>query len=118
MSFSDFLRNTVLTLPRFIKSPLIRRMVHFPTEPDNSLRFKIAETKEELEQAFSLLHDAYVKEGLMQPHPSGMRVTKFHALPSTTTLIALEGDVVVGTLSLIRRETFGLPLEKIFDLDE
>lgn len=93
-------------------------MVRFPQEIPSDLRFKIAETKEELEQAFSLLHDAYVKEGLMTPQPSGLRVTKYHALPSTTTLIALHGDLVVGTVSLVRQNAFGLPLEAIFDLDQ
>jgi hypothetical protein len=35
-----------------------------------------------------LLHDAYVSSGFMTPDPSGMRVTIYHALPTTTTLCA------------------------------
>lgn len=106
----------LLKMPSFIKTPLLRQIVSFPSEIDDSIRFKVAETKEELEQAFKLLHDAYVSENLMQPHPSGMRVTKYHALPSTTTLIALENNVVIGTVSLIRHSVFGMPLSTIFDL--
>ncbi len=91
-------------------------MIRFPSQVSGELRFKIAETESELEQAFALLHNAYVGEGLMDPHPSGLRVTKYHCLPSTTTLVAMQGERVVGTVSLVRQNTFGLPLESIFDL--
>jgi hypothetical protein len=45
-----------------------------------------------------------------------MRITKYHALPSTSTLIALWDDQVVGTLSLVRDGSFGIPSDAIFDL--
>jgi hypothetical protein len=95
---------------------MIRRMIDFPTEIDPNLCFKVAETQDELEQAYSLLHDAYVGEKLMKPTPSGMRVTKYHLLPSTSTLIVKEGQTVIGTVSLVRQGAFGMPLEAIFDL--
>jgi hypothetical protein len=118
MSISNKFRKLVLSAPKFVRSPVLRQMIHFPQEIPQDLRFKVAETKEELEQAFALLHDAYVKESLMTPHPSGMRVTKYHALPSTTTLIALQGSLVVGTVSLVRQSAFGIPLESIFTLNK
>jgi GNAT superfamily N-acetyltransferase len=52
----------------------------------------------------------------MTPDPSGMRVTIYHALPTTTTLCAKFDDQVVGTLSLIRESAIGFPLQRIFDL--
>lgn len=116
MGLQKFIWSLILRLPDWVKAPVLRKIVAFPTDIDNSLRFKVAETEDELSQAFSLLHDAYVKEKLMDPHPSGMRITKYHALPSTTTLIAIENKVVVGTVSLIRQSAFGLPLKAIFDL--
>jgi len=85
--------------------------------PDN-LVLKIADTQEEIEASLALLHDAYVDSGFMEPQPSGMRVTIYHALPTTTTLCAKYNDKVVGTLSLIRDGSFGFPLQKIFDLTE
>ena len=45
-----------------------------------------------------------------------MRVTIYHALPTTTTLCAKYDGEVVGTLSLIRDSVFGFPLQSIFDL--
>jgi GNAT superfamily N-acetyltransferase len=87
-------------------------------EPNKRLVLKIAETQEELEACFKLLHDAYVSSGFMTPDPSGMRVTIYHALPTTTTLCAKFDDQVVGTLSLIRESAIGFPLQRIFDLTE
>jgi len=85
-------------------------------EPTQKLVLKIAETKEELEACFQILHDAYVESGFMKPDPSGMRVTIYHALPTTTTLCAKCDGEVVGTISLVRESALGLPLQRIFDL--
>jgi len=82
------------------------------------LEFRIARTARELEQSFALLHDAYVDAGLAAPHPSGLRATVYHALPSTTTLIACWSGQVVGTLTVIRDGLFGIPMEKEFDVSE
>jgi hypothetical protein len=91
-------------------------MIKLNRNPSEHLRFKLAQTQEELAAAFRLLHNAYVAEKYMSPHPSGMRITKYHALPSTSTLIALYDDQVVGTLSLVRDGSFGIPSDAIFDL--
>jgi hypothetical protein len=53
----------------------------------------------------------------MNPHPSGMRITKYHSLPSTSTLIVKDGQTVIGTVSLVRQSAFGMPLESIFNLN-
>lgn len=80
------------------------------------MRFKLARTKNELESAFRLLHDAYVEMGYMDPTESGLRVSKHHTLPSTSTLIAVnESGEVVATVSVIRQGLFNLPIEEIHD---
>jgi hypothetical protein len=106
---AKFLPQTMLY--RFYRSFLV-----LGEAPPKNLTFKLARTREELEAAYKLLHDNYVKEGLQDPHPSGLRISKWHALPSTSTLVAIWDGEVVGTVSLIRRSAFGLPLEKIFTL--
>ena len=58
-----------------------------------------------MEDCFCLLHDAYVRAGFMKPDPSGMRATIYHALPTTTTLLAKYDGKIVGTISLIRGAT-------------
>ncbi len=81
-------RNSVSRLPKSWRFKLFRSMVQCDPAPDPRLELKIADTQEELEACFALLHDAYVAAGFMKPDPSGMRVTPYHALPTTTTLCA------------------------------
>uniref|UniRef100_Q47JF3 N-acyl amino acid synthase FeeM catalytic core domain-containing protein n=1 Tax=Dechloromonas aromatica (strain RCB) TaxID=159087 RepID=Q47JF3_DECAR len=103
-------------LPQKSRHNVYRSLVDCNPDPNKRLVLKIAESKEELEACFKLLHDAYVSSGFMTPDPSGMRVTIYHALPTTTTLCAKYDDQVVGTLSLIRESAIGFPLQRIFDL--
>ena len=105
-------------LPENLKHRLIRAKLDFGSGAPANIIFKIAETKKELEQAFEVLHDSYVDQGYMDPHPSGLRITKYHALPTTTVLIAkdIEKDMVIGTISIIRNTPLGLPLDAIFPL--
>ncbi|RIX45496.1 MAG: GNAT family N-acetyltransferase [Rhodocyclales bacterium GT-UBC] len=109
-------RKMISSLPRNMRFAIYRSFVDCDPTPDARLELKIAETRDELEACFSLLHDAYVDSGFMQPAPSGLRVTIYHALPTTTTLCAKWDGRVVGTISLIRESAFGFPLQKIFDL--
>ncbi|MDO8287612.1 MAG: GNAT family N-acetyltransferase [Parvibaculum sp.] len=110
------LRKVFSYFPRTLRFAVYRSFVDCDPKPDKRLVLKIAETKEELEACFKLLHDAYVGSGFMRPDPSGMRVTIYHALPTTTTLCAKFDGEIVGTLSLIRESVFGFPLQSIFDL--
>ena len=112
------LRKVFSFFPRSFRFAVYRSFVDCDPKPDPRLVLKIAETQEELEACFKLLHDAYVGSGFMKPHPSGMRVTIYHALPTTTTLCAKFDGEVVGTLSLIRESVFGFPLQSVFDLQE
>ena len=113
---SGTLRKWFNFLPRESRFAVYRNFVDCDPAPDERLVLKIAETQEELEACFTLLHDAYVGSKFMRPDPSGMRVTIYHALPTTTTLCAKYDGEVVGTLSLIRESVLGFPLQRIFDL--
>ena len=116
--WNSTVRKALAILPRPLRFALYRWMVDVEPHPDKRLVLKIADTKEELEACFRLLHDAYVGAGFMEPDPSGMRATIYHALPTTTTLCAKFDGKVVGTLSLIRESTFGFPLQSAFDLHD
>ncbi|MEK8024380.1 GNAT family N-acetyltransferase [Pseudaquabacterium rugosum] len=111
------LRRAVSRLPRARRHQLYRRLVRCEERLPAGLVLGIARTREELQSCFHLLHDAYVAEGYMAPDPSGMRVTAYHALPTTTTLYAKLDGTVVGTVSLIRQGALGLPCQTIYDLD-
>jgi len=103
-------------LPRETRFAIYRRLIDCDPAPDPRLQVRIADTREDLEACFGLLHDAYVASGFMKPDPSGLRVTIYHALPTTTTLAATFDGEVVGTMSLIREGVFGFPLQSVFDL--
>jgi GNAT superfamily N-acetyltransferase len=109
-------RKAISWLPRQQRFEVFRSFADCNPNPSRRLVLKIAETRDELEECFKLLHDAYVESGFMKPDPSGMRVTIYHALPTTTTLCAKYDGQVVGTISLIRESALGVPLQKIFDL--
>ena len=85
---------------------------------DSRFKFRVARTQHELSEAYRILHDCYLEQGYGTKQESGMRIVKYFALPSTTTLIALYDDEVVGTISIIRRASFGLPMETVFDLSD
>jgi hypothetical protein len=112
------LRQLFSFLPRPWRFAIYRSFVECDPQPDPRLVLKIAESQEELEACFKLLHDSYVGSGFMKADPSGMRVTIYHALPTTTTLCAKFDGEVVGTMSLIRESLFGFPLQSIFDLSQ
>jgi len=109
-------RSALALLPQSWRFRLFRAMVDCDPDPDQRLTLKIADTQDELEACFRILHDSYVAAGFMQPDPSGLRVTAYHALPTTTTLCAKFDGRVVGTLSMIRDGVFGFPLQSVFDL--
>ena len=112
----DGVRRSVAHLPQSWRFALYRAMVVCDPAPDPRLELKIAETQDELEACFRILHDSYVAAGFMKPDPSGLRVTIYHALPTTTTLCAKWDGRVVGTISIIREGVFGFPLQSVFDL--
>jgi hypothetical protein len=116
--FNQWVRAALAGLPRDLRHAVYRQMVDCDPTPDPRLQLKIAETSEELRACFALLHDAYVGEGFMKPSPNGLRVTPYHALPTTTTLCAKWDGEVVGTISLVREGVFGFPLQEAFDLTE
>lgn len=100
-------------LPRFLRVKLIRNNITI-LPPPADFTVGIATTQPELERAYTLLHDCYVKTNLMAPDESGLRCNFFTFLPSTTTVIAKMGEEVVGTLSLIKDSSAGLPSDKDF----
>jgi hypothetical protein len=112
----DGVRQAITRLPQAWRFALFRAMVRCDPAPDARLELKIAETQDELESCFRILHDSYVAAGFMQPDPSGLRVTIYHALPTTTTLCAKWDGHVVGTISIIREGVFGFPLQSVYDL--
>lgn len=109
----------ISNLPRPIRHSFYRRTyARIPTGIPDGLSFELARTKEDIEAAFKLLHDAYVEQEFITPQPSGMRLIVQHALPTTSLLVAKIDNRVIGTISVMRDTPLGLPMEKVFDISQ
>ncbi|MDZ7700088.1 MAG: hypothetical protein U5R49_25235 [Deltaproteobacteria bacterium] len=108
------MKKLFMKLPDPIKGPILRKRVCIDESKLDGTTFKIADTIEELKSAYGLVHDVYVKEGYMDPHPSGMRVTKYNLLPKSTTFVGKKDGKVVVTISLIPDSENGLPMDSLF----
>ena len=94
--------------------PFLRQMVSLPPIPPG-LEIQVAETQSDLEGAYRLLHDVYVEIGFMEAHPSKMRLNVYNMLPHTSTIVAKMNGQVIGTITLIRENPLGLPLDESID---
>jgi hypothetical protein len=75
----------------------------------------ISTSSREIAAALRLVHDVYVSEGYMEPHPLGMRILlPHHALRSTIVVSARREGEVVGTLSLLFDGAVGLPMDELY----
>lgn len=110
---------TLSKLPSSVRHALYRRLYLAIPKPEEfaGFNFEIARTREDLEAAYRLLHDVYAEQKFIAPNSSGLRLVLQHALPTTTTIVAKHGDKVVGTVSLMRDNPLGLPMEKVFELE-
>ena len=114
----EVLTSFLTALPKEARDWFLRSKVSLDYNPPENLRFKLAETKEELEQVFKLLYHSYVASGSMKPNPNELRITPYHALPSTSILIAVLNGQVIATLSVFRMGPFGIPASKEFDVSQ
>ena len=92
------------------------KVLQFDCKGLNSPCIKWAETHQELEQAFTLVHDEYLKLGYInKPDSSGMFFGLHNLLPDTVTLLVKSDSKVVASLTQVpdTRE-YGLPMDSIF----
>jgi hypothetical protein len=79
------------------------------------IRVKIATRRSEFEQAYELLAANYRARGYEAPGDKPFRFTPHHALPGTVTIVALDGDRVVATVTLVPdTPLLSLPMETIY----
>ncbi len=91
---------------------VIRSKARLEDTPLDRYRIRVARTSDELDQAFTLLHEAYASRGLEPLCAPRMRITEQHVLEEATVLVAYEGDEVVATLTVTLDSPAGLPLDK------
>lgn len=78
-------------------------------------QYRLAATLEERLAALRLVHDAYVRAGLIEPNAYRVRATPYHLLPTTTIFVAeCECRRVISTMSLVGDGELGLPMETVY----
>lgn len=78
------------------------------------LSYKIAQSRQELHDAFTLVYHSYRRAGLVDENEDQVRLTPFHLLPTTEIFVTKLDQKVVSTVSLIGDGELGLPLESIY----
>lgn len=81
----------------------------------------IAQTRNELKQAFSLVYKEYFRAGyIKKATPSKMVVSIYSLLPKTIVWIVKFNHTVVSTLTQVFDSSLGLPLDEVYEkeLDE
>jgi len=83
-----------------------------------NIEYKIANTTEEMEQAFELVTQQYKSVGLHK-ESSDLRLTKYHLLPDSKIFIAIKKsdtgeETVIGTLTMVTDSSMGLPMDEIY----
>ena len=77
--------------------------------------YRVARTREELRQAFSLVYQEYLSRGYIPKHyKSRLRLSLYNVLPTTTTFVALHANKVVATVTLIPDSPLGIAMDKIY----
>jgi len=84
-----------------------------PTDVD----FRIAASRPEHRAAFRLIYEKYLDADLCEPNRFRMRVTPHQLAPTTDVFIAIGGEGIIGTLTLVRDGESGLPMEDVFSLE-
>lgn len=107
----------------------LRRSHLLECPEESSVTYKIATSRDELEECFRLVWKSYVQVGLQAPDTPPLRYTKYHLMPSTKVFVAFyhpelsdadpdyeklkKPGKVVGTLTLVGDSSFGLPMEEV-----
>lgn len=78
------------------------------------LVWKIATERDEVLDALALVHGEYVNTGLSVANRFGVRVTRYHLMNTTDILTGVADGMVACTMSLVRDNPLGLPMESIY----
>lgn len=100
-----------------IKEIIIRASVNC-RPPSDDLRIKVAASDCEKRQSFKIVHDAYVGIGYMKSRKDGIRVSSHHGRNVTNIIVAYLGGTMVGTITIVMDDVYGLPSDKDFDLNK
>lgn len=80
--------------------------------------FKIADSTDELLNAYKLLYHEYLHAGYIKENKNKILFTKHHLLPKTTVFVAKSGKATISTATLVRdSKQFGLPMDELYSTE-
>ena len=99
-------------------TPLLGRLQESVPQFLRPVEFRVVQTLQELKTALGLVYREYLKRNYTQPNPACLKLSIYHALPTTTTFLALHrSGRVLGTISLIVDSPLGLPMDEVYKLE-
>jgi GNAT superfamily N-acetyltransferase len=101
-------------LPSVLKTPILRHRLRFRERDVVGLRAEVASSGADALAAARLVHDSYAKRGIIDAHPSRVRVTPAQLHPSSFIIVAKHRQRVVGTVTLQVDSPFGLMMDEDF----
>lgn len=117
MIIKNSIENNTATTEQDKQNKLIslsRKRLNIDEALAEGIIFKIAESYDELEQAYRLVHQIYEEEGYTDAHLSGMRLNAYNAHPDTVIFIAKKDANVIMTMTLVADSPFGLPMDDLY----
>jgi len=80
----------------------------------DTIDYRVARTRKEIEDAYRLVYEEYLKREYVEKSASQMRYSLFNADPQTTTFIAVSDGEVLATATIIIDSPLGLPMDSIY----
>jgi hypothetical protein len=110
---SFFVKNIIKYCPQWMTRSL-RKHIKIKPEQMQGFQFRIARDIADLEEAYRLVHNEYVRCGYMDPSDTGMRFGLHNFLPETTTFIATFEDRLALTITIFQDTELGLPMDALY----
>ena len=85
-----------------------------PERSEAGLNFLVARTLEDVEEAWSLVYQAYRRDELIDANRHEIHTTKQAVGPQTAVVLSSLGPVLAGTLSVYADGKDGLPLDSVY----
>jgi N-acyl-L-homoserine lactone synthetase len=84
-----------------------------------TVRIREARTSAELDAVFRLRHQVFVEEERYMPARDDRRIAdRFDAYPTSTNIVALVDERIVGSIRFMERSAAGLSTDEFFDFTE
>lgn len=83
---------------------------------ENSLRYSLARTKEEIKKATDLVYQEYLRSGYVSQDDSQgvVKMGEYLGLPGAATFVLWYKDEVIGTVSIIEDSKKGIPMDDLY----